>query len=88
MSELVLGALVGGALVVMAVLAKVFGRLYELRKARLVLEDLTRAGGFDPRLVRLFADVTKRRRRLVLLLALVVVGLLSIGWAIWELASP
>jgi hypothetical protein len=87
MAELLLGALVGVALVAMAVLLTVFGRLYEMRKARLLLESLTGAGGFDPRIVRLFADVAKRRRRLLLILALIVVGLVPIGWVIWELAS-
>jgi ATP phosphoribosyltransferase regulatory subunit HisZ len=87
MSELALGALVGVALAAVAALVKVFGGLHDLRKARLLLDSLMGTRGFDPRLVRLLAEVARRRRRLGLILALIAIGIIPIGWGIWRLAS-
>jgi hypothetical protein len=86
-SELALGALIGIALAAVAALVKVFGRLYDLRKARLLLDSLMGARGFDPSIVRLLAQVARRRRRLVLILALIAIGIVPIGWGIWRLVS-
>jgi hypothetical protein len=87
MSELVLGALLGVVLAAVAALVNVAGRLYDLRQARLLLESLMGAGGFDPRLVRLLADVAARRQRLGLVLALVVIGIVAAALIIWRMAA-
>jgi hypothetical protein len=87
MSDLALGALVGVALAAGAALMKLFGGLHDLRKARLLLDSLLGAHGFDPRIVGLLAEVTRRRRRLELILALIAIGIIPIGWGIWRLAS-
>jgi hypothetical protein len=87
MTELVLGALVGVSLGAVAALVKVLGGLYELRLSRLLLENMIAVGGFEPRFVRLLADVAKRRRRLGLILALIVTGVVAAGGVIWQLAS-
>jgi hypothetical protein len=87
MSDLALGALVGVALAAVAALVKVFGTLHDLRQARLLLDSLMGARGFDPRIVGLLAEVARRRRRLELIVALIAVGIIPIGWGIWRLAS-
>jgi hypothetical protein len=87
MSELVLGALVAVALAAVAAFVKVFGSLYDLRKARLLLENLMGADGFDPRILRLLFDVARRRQRLGLILALILIGMVPVGWVIWRLVS-
>jgi hypothetical protein len=87
MSDLALGALVGVALAAVAAVVKLLGGLHDLRKARLLLDSLMGARGFDPRIVGLLAEVTRRRRRLELMLALIALGIIPIGWGIWRLAS-
>jgi hypothetical protein len=87
MWDFALGALVGVALAAVAAVVKLFGGLHDLRQARLLLDSLMGARGFDPRIVGLLAEVTRRRRRLELILALIAIGIIPIGWGIWRLAS-
>jgi hypothetical protein len=87
MLDLALGALVGVALAAVAALVRLFGGLHELRKSRLLLDSLMGARGFDPRIVGLLAEITRRRRRLELILALIAIGIIPLGWGIWRLAS-
>jgi hypothetical protein len=87
MSELALGALIGIALAAVGALVKVFGWLYDLRKARLLLDSLMGTRGFDPGVVRLLGQVARRRRRLGLIFALIAIGIIPIGWGIWRLVS-